>query len=273
MKRVIFILFIVLLLLGCESKIDEESYLAKVNDEILSPEDFEALFTVEAWKKMGRKEKEQHLQEWVNLTALAQKCDQEKFSEVTFIRGRIDNAVKKIKANTVIANQLNKIKITEEELFNYYQLHKRKYLKEIKEYKYQRIVVSEETTFQAAVQELKSDKKFKEVAKVYSESSEGSTGGYMGFASKGDVDINIWNTLEELEQYRWKSVKIAENYYLLRWYEKREATIEMNYGELKESLREKLLKEKKDDKYEKIMKEIGINFDIEINYLTNGDTQ
>jgi peptidyl-prolyl cis-trans isomerase C len=273
MKRVILILLAVLLLLGCEREIENRFYLAKVNDETISLEDFEALFTVENWQNMGRKEKEQHLQEWVNLTALAQKCDQEKLSEVAVIRGRIDNAVKKIKANTVIANQLNNIKITEEELFNYYQLHKREYLKEIREYKYQRIVVSEETAFQAAVIELKSDKKFKEVAKIYSESSEGSTGGYMGFASKGDVEIDVWNTLEDLEKFRWKSVKIAESFYLLRWYEKREATIEMNYGELKESLRGKLLKEKKDDKYEEIMKEININFDIEINYLTNGDTQ
>ncbi|MCF7911015.1 MAG: peptidyl-prolyl cis-trans isomerase [Candidatus Cloacimonetes bacterium] len=273
MKSLIFILLFLVLLPGCERKLEEREYLAKVNEETLSQEEFEASFSEDEWQEMSRKEKEQHLQEWVNLTALAQKCDMEKLSEVGVIRARINSAVKKIKANTVIANHLNNIKITEEELFNYYQLHKREYLKEIREYKYQRIVISDETAFRAAIEELKSEKKFKEVAKDYSETSEGSTGGYMGFASKGDMEAEVWNTLEGLEQYRWKSVQIADKYYLLRWYEKREASIEKNYAELKESLRTELLKEKQDDEYQEIMKDIELNFDIEIKYLTGGDTQ
>ena len=272
--KILVLLAVVLLLMGCtrEAK-EEEEYLAKVNNETLSYEDFRASFDDATWENMNWDAKEEHIQKWVNLTALAQKCDNEKLSEQLVIRGRIESAVKKIKANTVIASQMNVIKITEEELFSYYQLHKREYLKKVKEYKYQRIVISSDSIFQSAVAELKEGKKFKDVAEKYSETSEGSGGGYMGFASKGDVNESIWNTLEDLEQYRWKSVNIENKFYLLRWYDKQEATIEKNYAELQDSLRERLLQEKKDKKYEELMKEIRMNFDIEINYLGNGDSE
>jgi len=270
--KILVLLAVVLLLMGCtKGEVKEEEYLAKVNNETLSYEDFRAFFDDATWKSMNLDAKEEHIQKWVNLTVLAQKCDNEKLSEQPVIRGRIESAVKKIKANTVIANQMNAIKITEEELFSYYQLHKREYHKEVKEYKYQRIVISLDSIFQNAVKELKEGKKFKNVAEKYSETREGKSGGYMGFASKSDVNAKIWTVLDELEQYSWKSVKIENKFYLLRWYEKREATIEKNYSELQDSLRKRLLQEKKDKKYEELMKKIRMNFDIEINYLGNGD--
>jgi len=272
MKRLL-LLAVLVLLMGCVRKEKEEEYLAKVNNETLSYESFRASFDDATWESMIWKDKEDHIQQWVNLTALSQKCDNEKISEQPVIESRIESAVKKIKANTVIASEMNAIKITEEELFSYYQLHKREYLKNVKEYKYQRIVISSDSIFNIAVEEMKAGKKFKNVAEKYSETSEGRSGGYMGFASKGDVNEKIWKVLNELEQYSWKSVKIDDKYYLLRWYEKQEATIEKNYSELQDNLRDRLLQEKKDNKYEELMKEIRMNFDIEINYLGNGDSE
>jgi hypothetical protein len=66
-------------------------------------------------------------------------------------------------------------------------------------------------------------------------------------------------------------VKIENKFYLLRWYEKREADLERTYSEIKDELRERLLNEKRDEQYQEIMKNIETGFDIEINYLFNGE--
>ncbi len=271
MKRLIYLLTILAIFFGCTRDNQEEKYLAKVNNEILRYEDFRASFDDNTWSTMTKKEKETNLQEWVNLTALAQKCDQEKISELPIIQERIKSSIKKIKANAIIANKLNSININEEELFNYYQLHKREYLKKITEYKYQRILIAEPEKLEEAVLELKNGLKFKEAAIKYSEEPAGKTGGYFGFISAGDVHEDIWNALNGLDQYTWKSLKISDRFYILRWYEKREAEIEKNYSEMKDSLRIKLMEEKRDEKYKEIMREIESNTDIEINYLPDGD--
>ncbi len=273
MKIIIYILVLLAIFTGCSRKQQEEKYLAKVNNEILRYEDFRASFNDTIWSSMTRKEKEANIQEWVNLTALAQRCDQEKLSDLPLIQERIKSSTKKIKANAIIASKLNSIDINEEELFNYYQLHKREYLKKITEYKYQRIVIAKVEKFEEAVNELKNGLKFKEVAIKYSEETAGKTGGYFGFVSAGDVDEDIWKTLVELDQYTWRTVKISDRFYILRWYEKREAEIEKNYSEMKDNLHIRLMEEKRDEKYKEIMKEIENNSDIEINYLSDGEIE
>jgi peptidyl-prolyl cis-trans isomerase C len=271
MKKILYLTVIILFFSGCGKNEKPQDYLAKVNDEVLLLDEFKAAFSEDVWKSMSQTEKKDHLQEWVNLTGLAQLCDQEKITELPQIKQKLKNAVKKIKANTYIATKLNNIRITEEELFDYYQLHKREYLKNIEEYKYQKIVISDKNNFDKAVNDLKNNMSFKDAAIKYSEEAAGQSGGYMGFVSRFDVEEVIWNTLESLDQFRWKSVKIENKFYLLRWYEKREADLERTYSEIKDELRERLLNEKRDEQYQEIMKNIETGFDIEINYLFNGE--
>jgi len=260
-----------LLLCSCLKEEIEDDYVAKVNNEYLRFDEFKSMFDETKWAEMNRKDKENYLREWVNLTSLAQKCDEAKITELPIIQQKINNSTKKIKANALIAKRLNELIINEEDIFNYYQLHKRAYQKRITEYKYQRIVISDEDKFKQAVDELKEGNNFKEVAIKYSDEPAGRTGGYMGFASAGDVAQEIWDTLETLDQHRWKSVKLDDKFYLLRWYEKREADIEKTYAEIKDSLKILLIEERNNEKYAEILKEIEYEYDIEINYLRDGD--
>jgi len=271
MKKFCLLFLIILVLSSCPGQKKENNYLAKVNDERLTYEEFKSSFDDETWNTMSRREKEDHIQEWVTLTSLAQKCDETGISDMPLIRERIKNATKKLKANTLIANQLSTIKTTEEELLDYYHIHKSEYLKKITEYKYQRILITDADKFSEAVKYLKTGVTFKEAAQKYSEEAAGKSGGYMGFVSEIQVEPEIWKTLNELKQYKWKSVKIGEKYYLLRWYDKRTATIEKNFSELKDVLRKKLRQEKRDEKYKELMQEIERNYDVEINYLTDGE--
>lgn len=270
MKKILVIFVCLAIVSGCIKKQEDREYLARVNDEKLIYSEFRKSFTDEEWNMMSRDDKEDLLTEWVNLTALAQRCDQEGLSEIPKVKTRMEMAEKKIKANTYIAGEMNKIGVTEEELLDYYQLNKGNYQKEIKEYKYQRILIKAEPKFREAVSELQNGVKFKEVAKKYSEEAAGKSGGYMGYVSKGKVDLEIWQVLEELEKYRWKSLSIDGKYCIVRWYEKREARIDKTYSEIKEELKQKYLEEKRSDKYKDIMRSLETGFDIEINYLFNG---
>lgn len=270
--KYIYLFLIIILFAGCQSKdVDNREYLAKVNDEYLYYDDFKASFIEEDWLKMEDEEKEKYIEEWVQLTVLAQSCDKEGYSNLPQIRAKLDNADKKIRANTFIAHRLNSIKFSEDDLFNYYQLHKQDYQKELIEYKYQRIVIKELSKFNQAVAELKNDTSFKTVAIKYSTDAAGKNGGYMGYVSKKDVDIQIWNTLTELERYKWKSLKIGDEFLIVRWYEKRNAKIIENFSDVKDDIEKRYLIESRNEAYDELMNEVETSFDIEINTLSVGD--
>lgn len=252
---------------GCNKKAEAEDYIARVNKEYLSLDEFKATFSDAEWGELDNSSKEKYLDEWVSLTLLAQECDKKGLSKLPIIQKRMKNCVKKIKANAVIAAELLSNPTSEEELFSYYQLHKAEYRKESKEYKYQRIMIKDKSRLEKITKKLHEGAKFKDLAIQYSEESAGRNGGYMGFVSENQVSGKIWETLEALEQYNWKSVKSNEVFYLLRWYEKRELEIEMPFSDVKAEIDLKFQSESRQEKFNRLKKKLDNSSIIEKKYF------
>jgi len=265
-KLIILLLLTLLAFSGCKSKEMEEDYIARVNEEQLSIEEFKASFSESEWGSMDDRAKEKFVDEWVDLTLLAQECDRQGISELPIIQERIKHSVKKIKANTLIAAELRNLPTSEEELFSYYQLHKAEYRRENKEYKYQRIKVNSEDELSKITAKLRKGSKVKDLAIQYSKEAAGKNGGYMGFVSEKLVNAEFWAVLESLEQYNWKSLESGGAFYILRWYEKRELEIEMPFSDVRVEIEEKFRSENKQERYNSLKRKLDNASIIEKKY-------
>ncbi len=262
MKLIIFLMIFVLMF-SCAKK--EEKIIAQVNDSKFLLEDLKCNFQENTWKNMKIEEKQKYIQDWIQLTLLSQEADKLNISDTPEIKSKIKSAEMNIKSNALIAQKFFAISVTEDELFNYYKLHKSKFLKKSKEYKLQRIYVTDESKLEIIRNEIKNTT-FDEAAEKYSEEDIGRTGGFVGFVSKKDVRDVIWNTIISLKKGRYKTVVIGNAFYIVRYTETRLMVVEKNFSEVRDVIREIIIQNKKEDIFDNLVEDLKINANIIINY-------
>lgn len=264
--RTFIFLVLLVVMIGCNLK-QEESYIARVNEEKLTLEEFRANFSEQQWEKLSKDDKIVHLQDWIKLSLLAQEADKLELTITDQVQAKIRNAETNIKANATVSQAIGKIRISEDDLFDYYKVHKSKYQKNQKQFKIQRIYVKEKTKLDSALADLGSGMKFKDAARKYSEERLGATGGYLGFMAKKDVDEAIWNKLESLDKWRYSTVKLENGYYVVRYYDSREVTVEKSFAEVKDDISKIVLEIKQKETYDNLLEELKIKAEnISISY-------
>ncbi len=263
MFRTVFLLLLLIMLFSCQ-KTDNENYaVAQVNDETLLIEDLKANFTEQQWNNITKAQKEDIVQDWIRLTMLAQEAENIGITEQQAIKNKIETAEKNILANAVIAQKLAEVTVTDEDMFNYYRMHKSNYQKTHKEYKLQRIFIQTEALLDS-VRAAISETSFKEAAIKYSQESAGSNGGYLGFVSQRDIPANQWNVLSRLKKYHYQSVKSDEGYYVIRYYDERDVKTEKTFVEVKDEVRLTLIEMKKQEAFDNLIEDLKIKSEITI---------
>ncbi len=261
MKRFLVLIFIVLLF-SCV-KTEEEDIVAQVNDTKLTMDEFKANFSDNEWDELTVDEKKEFIQDWVQLTLLAQEADQLEISQSPKINEKIKSAENNIKANALIATKLADVTVSEDELFNYYKIHKSEYKVNHKEYKVQRIFTKEKAKLKGILDAIDTTS-FKDAAIEFSEESAGRNGGYIGFISQKNAHENIWNALNSLEQYYYKSVETDKGFYIVRFYDTRIVYSNKTFLEVKDEIRKTVTKKKKEETYNSLIKELKDKSEITI---------
>jgi hypothetical protein len=70
--------------------------------------------------------------------------------------------------------------------------------------------------------------------------------------------------MEELRQYRYKTVETSNGLYVVRFYDQRMTTIEKTFNEVKDSIHQVVLAEKRQNLYQQTLQELMSNADISI---------
>jgi len=257
-----WILLIPILLFSCIQQ-EDEGIIAQVNDDKLSNEELRANFSDDEWENLTNEEKHEFVQDWIQLTLLSQEADKLGISVLPRIKARIKTAEKSVKSNTLLAQKLSEIKISEDDLFSYYKLHKSKFRKSYKEYKVQRIFITDESKLGEARDEIKNSS-FAEAAKKYSEEIAGKNGGYIGFISEKDAGKNIWNALTSLQKHRYNTIETSQGYYILRYYDTRTVYKEKTFLEVSNSIRKTVLENRKDEIFNNLIEELKRKSEISI---------
>ncbi|MCF7793463.1 MAG: peptidyl-prolyl cis-trans isomerase [Candidatus Cloacimonetes bacterium] len=263
MFRTVSFILLLIMLFSCQKTDDENYAVAQVNDEVLLIEDLKANFSQQQWNDMTKIQKEEIVQDWIRLTMLAQEAKNTGIAEQQAIKNKIETAEKNILANAVIAQKLAEVTVNDEDMFNYYRMHKSNYQKTHKEYKVQRIFVQNEALLDS-VRAAISQTTFKEAAIKYSQESAGSNGGYLGFVSQRDIPANQWNVLTKLKKYHYQSLESEEGFYVIRYYDKRDVKTEKTFVEVEDEIRSTLIEMKKQEAFDNLIEDLKIKSEITI---------
>lgn len=261
--KIIWILLVSSLLFSCLQQEDDATILAQVNQEKLTEADLRSNFSVMQWEQLSMEDKKAFVQNWIELTLLAQEADELLISATPEMRNKIKIAEKNIKSNALIAQKISEINILEVDLFNYYRVHKNQYQKSHVEYKVQRIYILEEAMLPQVRSAIKKST-FKDAAKKYSQESIGKTGGYMGFVTENGINKILWNTLKSLKKYNYKTVKVDDGYYIIRFYDIRNVKTEKTFVEVVDEIRSTLIHARKKEVYEELIESLKSKSEISI---------
>ncbi len=255
-------LLLLLLLLACacarEKKDGEQlTPLAEVNGDVLTLEGFRSTFTDEQWNKLTAEQKKQEIEDWVNLTLLAQEAEAQKLNEERAVRQRVDYAAKKIKANALISKRLASTAIGEEELFSYYRIHQSEFQGKLMEYDIQRILCSDAASAATLLQRLvKEGYEFDLAVAEHSQEVLKNNQGRMGFITATGPDSLFWRAAHELPANTPGIAVINGRSYILRHLQQREGTQDANFAEYQAEIRSILLRERKQQVYDELIREL-----------------
>ncbi|MCF7857822.1 MAG: peptidylprolyl isomerase [Candidatus Cloacimonetes bacterium] len=261
MKKLLILIMLVTIM-SCV-KTEDEYIIAQVNQAKLTMDEFKANFTEKEWDELTAETKESYIQDWIQLNLLAQEADLLGISKTPKVIEKIKTAELNIKANLLLAHKLSEITAREDELFNYYKIHRNEYTTSFKEYKVQRIFTTDEAKLNEILEAIKATS-FKDAAISYSEESAGENGGYIGFVSQQNTHENIWNALTSLKKYYYKSVKTEKGFYIVRFYDVRTVTNTDNYIDVKEEIRQAVIKMKKERLFDELISDLKNKSEIKI---------
>jgi len=262
MKKVLLLFAFILVLLSCKQE-ENEPIIAQVNGDKLTVKEFRAHFTDSQWNRLSDSDKKDYINDWINLTLFSQEADKLSLSNTPEIKAKIDNAVKNIKSNALLSYKLANINVTEEEMFTYYKLNKKKFQKKVTEYKIQRILIKDPTRLPFVRQELE-DTSFSRCARKFSDEMLGKNGGNLGFVSQNDIDKNIWDQVTALKKNHYKTIKTKKGYYLIKWIKKRDKYRDIDFPIVKNKVRKLVLQQKREELFDNLIKELKKDAKISI---------
>ncbi len=250
-------LLLLAVLSACErSRGDKATPLAEVNGEVLTLEGFRSTFSDEQWQRLSSEQRKTEIENWVNVTLLAQAAAEQKLDEEKAVQQRIDYAVKKVKANALIAQRLANISIGEEELFNYYRLHRSEFQSKLLEYDVQRILLRDESAAQILLKRLREGYDFNAAVSEQSQELLRDKGGRMGFVTASGKDSLFWRAAHELKPNEAGTVTVDGQSYVLRHTQQREGSQDANFTEYRGEIRAILLREKQKQAFDDLVREL-----------------
>jgi peptidyl-prolyl cis-trans isomerase C len=244
------------LLTACNKKDEKGIALAQVNGETLYLENFKATFGVDDWEKLSPELRKKYIEDWVNLTVLAQYADKQGLNKKAEVKQRISYAAKKVKANALISARLNEVQVSEDQLFNYFRLHQAEFQKNAVEYSIQRIALKDKLIAENVMQQLGAGMNFNEAVQRYSQEELKARNGMMGFVNTAGADSSFWLSARNLGENGFGLLNKDQLWFVFRITEQRTTAQEANFEDYRAEIKRKVLLEKQDQIYQELIKDI-----------------
>lgn len=258
MKKLRFYLIILLIFsfAACSRENKNAEKLAEVNGEILYLEEFVAMIGEDNWIAMDSSARHKAVEDWVNVTLLAQTAKNNKLLEKPGVKQRQDIAQKKVAANALISEKLSTINISEDQLFSYFRVHRAEFMEPVQFYKIQRICLPSKIQAENVFEKIRDGLDFMQALYKYKAEAPSHLSGDMGFVQPSSADSVFWFNAKQLEQNEPGLVKQDDYWYVIRYTEKIEGDDVANFDDFKAEIRHKILLEKQEDVYRELLKEI-----------------
>ncbi|MBA7557068.1 Peptidyl-prolyl cis-trans isomerase D [subsurface metagenome] len=159
---------------------------------------------------------------------------------------------------------LDKIKVNDEEVLEYYELNKDSFTEKEQVYLYNILIETEEEA-QDVLEQLKAGGDFSEIAIEKSTGPSAVQGGDLGYLTRGTIIPEIEEVVFALELEELSEIiKTDFGFHILKITEKKPETVK-TLEEVKEDIIQTLLPDKQKEAFENLLEELKSKSEIEIN--------
>ncbi|HPF08592.1 MAG TPA: peptidylprolyl isomerase [Candidatus Cloacimonadota bacterium] len=258
MKRVLLLLILagIFFVSACNKNQDTSAKLAEVNGEVLTLDAFKSTFGVEEWDSLSPETRKRYVEDWVNLTLLAQETRSRGLDKELAMQQRISYATKKVKANALISASLAKLQISEDQLFSYFRIHQAEFLKPVMLYKIERIKLQDKISAENVLQQLNAGMSFAQAVRQHSIEALRNQGGSMGFVAPGSPDSLFWQSANTLQASQYGVLSVEDAWYVIRYTETKDGESDANFEDHRAEIKRRIILERQEEVYQNLLREI-----------------
>ncbi len=190
------------------------------------------------------------------LLSWRRKQTKKSFSNDLGLQQRINYAVKKVKANALIARRLADIKVSEDQLFSYFRIHQAEFSKPALTYKIQRIQLADKLSAERVLNQLNQGMDFGSAVTKYSSEPLKDKAGILGFVSSSSADSVFWFAARDLKINEASLINKDQFWFVFRYTETKESGTEANFEDFRSDIKRRIILEKQEEVYQNLLREI-----------------
>jgi len=252
-QEVLFFLtkFVVLIFVGCQSRVSENQIVARAGDSVL---DREAMHQRMTWEGMRPEQESEFVDRWVNRELLFQEAKRLGLDKALELRWELELVEKEYLIQKLLERTFAKgVQVTDAEIAAYYEKNKELFRVDEDEIRALHILTKARREADIASQEIRAGKPFEKVAEERSVGIFRGMGGDMGFFNRGDVIPEVARLAFRLSEGRVSNIfQSNHGYHILKVLKKRKR------GDIKE------LSEVRDEIFQhlRVSKERSVYYDL-----------
>jgi peptidyl-prolyl cis-trans isomerase C len=248
-----------------ETILPPETILASFSEQTITLGEFNQLWEEVPEDYKLQLDKSMVLDQMISEKLLIQEAKNMGLEEDNDVLEQIKKMAEQILVQALIEREiLDKIKVNDEEVLEYYELNKDSFTEKEQVYLYNILIETEEEA-QDVLEQLKAGGDFSEIAIEKSTGPSAVQGGDLGYLTRGTIipeieEVVFTLELEELSEI----IKTDFGFHILKITEKKPETVK-TLEEVKEDIIQTLLPDKQKEAFENLLEELKSKSEIEIN--------
>ena len=250
---------------GVETILPPETILASFGEQTITLGEFTQIWEEVPEDYKLQLDKSLVLDQMISEKLLIQEAENMGLKEDNDVLEQIKKMTEQILVQVLIEREiLDKIKVNDEEVLEYYEQNKDSFTEKEQVYLYNILLETEEEA-QDVLEQLKAGGDFSEIAIEKSAGPSATQGGDLGYLSRGTIIPEIEEVVFALELEELSEViKTDFGFHILKITEKKPETVK-TLEEVKEDIIQTLLPDKQKEAFENLLEELKSKSEIEIN--------
>ena len=265
MKKIL-LASIIVLSIGCVEKAEKGEIVARVNDSVLTLEKFYNQIPP-GWKdKLSFEEKSNFVSDWVDTELFYREAVRRGIGKDEKVLTQLETLKKEILKNELLVREIEKSKVTEQEVKSYYETHKKEYDYEIK---IATIFLDEGKEAQEIFKKIKEGHDFAELAKQHSRGPMADRGGETDYFRRHSSEMLLSPKLEEVA-FSLNVGKVTDviktnyGYYIIKLVDKKKIKEKIKFEDVEDDIEKSLTMMHQNEVYNNLLTRLRKGAKIEI---------
>jgi peptidyl-prolyl cis-trans isomerase C len=240
--------------------------IARVDDEVLTEKDLEAILAGAEGGFISPEQKRDYVRRWIEIQILYREAKRRKIDQDENIKWRIDQAVQSIIIEGFLEKVLkDKVKVSEEEVKQYYQENKNKFRREQEEVKISHILVKNIAEAGMVALRMQEGESFDQLAKQLSlDEGTKERGGDLGYVPLSNLPPQFYEAVTKLKIKELSPpIRTDYGFDLVMVTDRKEKDSIKEYEQVKEEITDSLARTKQQNELENLFTELKKSANIQ----------